>query len=313
VNKLTFECELITPMFMYGGDGRTLEIRPSEFKGMLRFWWRALHPELSLEELRKKEGEIFGNTDRKSSFRIRIFHNYQKKEYKALPHQPEIISIWDKKENKRKNVPNKKAFKLKAYLPTQNKQLEINFIIYSNDKYLTDLIKNLFILSSIIGGFGRRSRRGFGSLKINNVNGENFNHEDYFLLDNIETLIKNINPNFSFWFRRNGDSYPYIKNIDIGTISYNSYDEILKHIGQLTHDCRCGKAGVFKNEERFASPCYVSVIKKNDKYFPIITSLNIAIGNNKNLTNFQKNTISKFKKSILEKKNLCIQGRSLNV
>jgi CRISPR-associated protein Cmr1 len=47
MEKITFECEIITPMFMYGGDGKTLELRPSEFKGMLRFWWRALHPELS--------------------------------------------------------------------------------------------------------------------------------------------------------------------------------------------------------------------------------------------------------------------------
>jgi len=41
VKKVTFECEVITPMFMAGADGRKPELRPSEFKGMMRFWWRA--------------------------------------------------------------------------------------------------------------------------------------------------------------------------------------------------------------------------------------------------------------------------------
>ncbi|RUM75097.1 MAG: type III-B CRISPR module RAMP protein Cmr1, partial [Sulfurovum sp.] len=70
--ELTFECETITPMFMYGADGKTPELRPASIKGVMRFWWRAIHGNLSLEDLKEQEGEIFGDTDKKSSFSIKL-------------------------------------------------------------------------------------------------------------------------------------------------------------------------------------------------------------------------------------------------
>ena len=38
----------------------------------MQFWFRAIYENLSLENLRKKEAEIFGDTNQKSSFRIKI-------------------------------------------------------------------------------------------------------------------------------------------------------------------------------------------------------------------------------------------------
>ena len=306
MEKITFECEIITPMFMYGGDGKTLELRPSEFKGMLRFWWRALHPELSLKELKEKENDIFGSIEKRSSFRIKVCCNYVKKgKYKALPHQSDTIFIWDKKENKRKEIKNKKAFELEAYLPNSYNNFQIDFIFHKK-KYV-ELIKNLFILSTIIGGFGRRSRRGFGSIRINRIDNSEFDYENRLSIERIEELIKSINPKFNFCFikEEKNQNYPFIQNIEIGNIAYSSYNEILKHIGQMTHDCKCGKAGIFRNIDRFASPCYVSAIKKDSKYYPVITSLNIALPDNQKASKWQLNTITNFKNSILQKKNLC--------
>ncbi|MDW8109975.1 MAG: type III-B CRISPR module RAMP protein Cmr1, partial [Candidatus Kryptonium sp.] len=45
MHEITLSCSVITPMFMAGADGRTPEIRPSEFKGMMRWWWRAIKAE----------------------------------------------------------------------------------------------------------------------------------------------------------------------------------------------------------------------------------------------------------------------------
>ena len=76
MEKIIFECESITPMFMYGADGKTPELRPASIKGVMRFWWRAIHGDLPLDKLKKQEDEIFGSTDKRSSFSIKI-SNYQ--------------------------------------------------------------------------------------------------------------------------------------------------------------------------------------------------------------------------------------------
>ncbi|MEO0284585.1 MAG: type III-B CRISPR module RAMP protein Cmr1, partial [candidate division WOR-3 bacterium] len=60
--KLILKCRVITPMFMAGGDGRTPELRPSEFKGMMRWWWRAIRAEEDIKKLREEECKIFGGT-----------------------------------------------------------------------------------------------------------------------------------------------------------------------------------------------------------------------------------------------------------
>jgi len=45
---------------MYGADGRKPELRSSEVKGMMRFWWRAISADDNIENLIKDETEIFG-------------------------------------------------------------------------------------------------------------------------------------------------------------------------------------------------------------------------------------------------------------
>ena len=71
MQSITFECEVITPMFLAGADGVTPELRPPSIKGALRFWWRALNGHLELSELKRIEGKIFGDTSRRSNLIIR--------------------------------------------------------------------------------------------------------------------------------------------------------------------------------------------------------------------------------------------------
>jgi CRISPR type III-B/RAMP module RAMP protein Cmr1 len=72
MNSITFKCKTITPMLMHGADGKSAELRPASIKGILRFWWRAIHGNLPLKDLHEQEGEIFGSTDKRSSFSIKI-------------------------------------------------------------------------------------------------------------------------------------------------------------------------------------------------------------------------------------------------
>ncbi|PIY11177.1 MAG: type III-B CRISPR module RAMP protein Cmr1 [Flexibacter sp. CG_4_10_14_3_um_filter_32_15] len=71
LKTITFTCETITPMFLSGADGQTPELRPPSIKGALRFWWRAMNGHLSLEELKKQEAMIFGDTSNRSKIIIR--------------------------------------------------------------------------------------------------------------------------------------------------------------------------------------------------------------------------------------------------
>jgi len=65
VSTVTFELEVLTPMFMYGADQSEPEVRPSAIKGMIRYWWRLLRADMwrsdeGIREMRKKEKQLFG-------------------------------------------------------------------------------------------------------------------------------------------------------------------------------------------------------------------------------------------------------------
>jgi CRISPR-associated protein Cmr1 len=245
MNSITFKCKTITPMLMHGADGKSAELRPASIKGILRFWWRAIHGNLPLKDLHEQEGEIFGSTDKRSSFSIRInkYENLQIEDKNPLPH---------------KKQGDKGYHLAKALKENQTFQ-----VIISGQNL--NLIQNLFILATTLGGFGQRSRRGFGSVQI--VGSEVLSSPE-----NIEEFIKRINPQFSYTHhKQKNEEYPYIKKIEIGQ-NPNKMDELLKKISQATHDNKCGKA-LFQ-DERMASPVYVSILQFKEDYRSVITTLN---------------------------------------
>lgn len=258
---LVFKCETITPMFLSGADGRTPELRPPSIKGAMRFWWRAIHPNLSLEELRKKEGEIFGSTDEKvgrSKFGVRIRGSKMEKEdCRPLPHSVN------------------RTFTNPAY----NANSTYNLVIQTDKKHM-EYLKNIFHITTILGGFGKRNRRGFGSVHIIEINGRK--NEMSLTSENILKLLDSINPGI---FQKSGSlieiiakttsKYPYIKKIEIANKTDCMY-ELLKNIGESSHKNDCDDTGFVdtRTKKRFASPIYVSVIKNGASLFPIVTTLN---------------------------------------
>ena len=73
MDKIILKCEIVTPMFCYGADGKTPELRAPSLKGALRFWWRAIHPNLDLERLKKEETEIFGGSGDDEAKKVAFF------------------------------------------------------------------------------------------------------------------------------------------------------------------------------------------------------------------------------------------------
>lgn len=262
MKRITFECETITPMFLFGADGKIPELRAPSIKGILRFWWRAIHGDLSLEEMRTREAIIFGGTEpktRKSSFTIRIEDApklIETKKISPTPHNGD-----------------------KGAKPAIKKGTKFTILFLVRETPFSDaiLIQNLFLLTSILGALGNRSRRGFGAFKILNSNGI-YNKEA------LLRIIHSINPNFDLKKSYKNREYPWIVDFEFGK---KPLEKPMYYIGKQTHlvkDAERKKTGNVKTYEnfigksnRFASPVFVSVIEnKEGNILPIITQLYTA-------------------------------------
>lgn len=274
MHKLTFHCKTITPMFLAGADGRTPELRAPSIKGAMRFWWRAMNGHFSTKNLHKRESEIFGGTEKgqgRSKFSVNLI-NLPKEtnfEYRPLPHSKH----------------HKKQFQIPAIKPGS----EFSVKFRTHHLNIKHIVRDLFIVTTILGSFGKRSRRGFGSIKLESYedNGKRYSLDDSYdnLLSLLEEKLNSININDKDLFEKSNNSiesiiqnksYPCIKKIEIGE-EKEDINSILINIGEATHRYSwCEHLGFAKGKKRLASPIYVSVIKDKDKYYPIITTLNLV-------------------------------------
>jgi CRISPR-associated protein Cmr1 len=257
-------------MFLNGADGVIPELRAPSIKGALRFWWRALHGHLSIEQLKKAETDIFGGSG-KTVLRSQLL-------LKVLP--IDTLNV-----EKRSLVPHK-------HMPqsafTEGNQFQVQITLSSStskrDHQLTkEQAIALFQLACYLGGFGKRVRRGMGSVNILEIDGQPQNQAVD--LSFIHSLIRqfstfySLSPDKKIFYNYNGRSpqYGYITQIELGKTPNN---DLLRKVSQATHDTK-QKHGfaydpsmghAFKG--RYASPVYVSVIKNS--LLPIVTTLNLA-------------------------------------
>ncbi len=285
MQQITFNCEIITPLFLNGADGTTPELRPASIKGALRFWWRAMNGHLPLEDrkdekgnvlfkgLKTMEGEIFGGTEDtmgRSKVIIRIDEHSQTEADLKITNDAFL-------------VPHKPFMKAKAIVPKQEFKIilgltkEINGL---NIKKLADL----FWLTCTLDGFGKRTRRGMGSVKIKSyqidkqeITNPKINNEE--ILKALQNVTKPelflIQNNMIISDFRKYNAYPYIKSIEIGRTN----SQVLEKISNTTHQLH-GKNGYEASlgyaigKNRFASPIYVSTVQTEEGLKPIITTLN---------------------------------------
>lgn len=263
MKTITFECETITPMFLAGADGQTPELRPPSIKGALRFWWRAMNGHLKLEDLKKQESSIFGGTD--SSGRSKLI-------IKVL-NQPTNENIKNDYPTPHKESPTSKPFSKPSIKAGFNFRIQLSVI--DNELLSLKNADNLFEFFSIVGGLGNRSRRGFGAFKI--IKKDNVTLIQDESIENIKRLCNLVAPNFEI-NKNYTNKFPYVKDFKEST---KNFKELLKDIGKITHEFNqkygfdYGDALGKAKGGRFASPVYVSVIKKTDgKLKPIVTLLN---------------------------------------
>jgi len=310
MKSITFRCEVVTPMFLAGANGKTPELRPPSIKGAMRFWWRAVHGHWPIEDKKDDDGniiekglitqeaEIFGgggDIAKRSLFSIRVLSDLtQRTNEKPLPHHSgdekcnylnlsnscRGIKTWNKdKCQKGRRQPSISSGVF--FIELKGRGLEQN--------------KALFILSCLLGGLGKRSRRGFGSLIISGIKSNSQDCFDafdmpktldeilYFMsLFNTDYQIGHSSASLKIFLTKSSypeRQYPYIEEIQIGNNVYPDYSDLLHKVGTATHDFKNDdpSLGYAKRRDRFASPVFVSALKygAND-YRAIITTLHMA-------------------------------------
>jgi CRISPR-associated protein Cmr1 len=144
--------ETITPLFLTGADPRgEPELRATSIRGALRFWLRALLGgvigDKDLDALRKAESAVFGSTDTGASpVVVRVAGNVKHASYRPLLHNPQ------------------KTFTFSGIKPGETFSLEV--VPRRPYESVSPIVISTTALWLLLGGVGKRSRRGFGTLGL---------------------------------------------------------------------------------------------------------------------------------------------------
>ena len=311
MEKITFTCEIVTPVFSAGADGKTAELRTSSIKGLMRFWWRAINCQYTLDSevwkskpapnekqekrmvnpgLRAVETAIFGGVGeddtegQRSSFVMRVAPhpaNKKPREHRMVPHKEsgfmnqafEVGSTYDVIFQ----IPNDYTASIDLHDKHSGNFKE------KRHYFDTQKLIALFQLTCILGGIGKRVRRGMGSVAVTNILiGGDTQPIAPSTLSSIEALLKVLVPHFRYDAISNSivnvyqgrmEKYPWISKIEIGQPDRN----ITRTISDTTHKLKERDPRKYEpsmghaSRGRFASPIYASVLADNA---PVVTTLN---------------------------------------
>ncbi|MBM4330704.1 MAG: type III-B CRISPR module RAMP protein Cmr1 [Deltaproteobacteria bacterium] len=168
IQKISFDLEVITPLFLSGSDQTAVELRAQSIRGQLRYWYRALLGGVGvtdLRELQELESDLFGSTERGSAFKLRVL---RKGDQDQTPinnlnlggGKPGITYLlFSAKMNRRSFIPVGTRF-------------TIQISCWRNPRKHLQLAGCAVWCWVNLSGLGSRTRRGGGSLNVANVEGE---------------------------------------------------------------------------------------------------------------------------------------------
>jgi len=158
-NGIDVTFELITPAYAGAAETSCTDgLRPPTLKALLRFWWRAMHPELKGRKLFCRESEIFGSTDPKVGQRLRV-----------MP-----AAMWRPPDPQNRDFG--RAGSGRSYLGygipagqmiAPGERAEFALVLAAGvPRGAADELRGSLWLLSAFGGVGGRSRRGWGSVRV---------------------------------------------------------------------------------------------------------------------------------------------------
>jgi len=173
---------IVTPMFLGNADQKAISLRPPSIKGALRFWWRALNWGRCLQEagaesaalklLHRQEAHLFGSAaDEAGSGQGRFLLRVNRQ-----PALAPLETVWPQNNTGSGYL----GYGLMATADKPHREglreggefgLELRFKPNTPDTDVDAIIQTLRVWS-LFGGLGSRARRGFGSVTLLELNGE---------------------------------------------------------------------------------------------------------------------------------------------
>lgn len=288
MHRTRYTLETITPLFLRGPDGETPELRPPSFKGMLRYWWRALHPQ-PVDQLRRKESKRFGSAGDSDGGRSPV--------QLRIPHRELSTDDYD-------TVPRpSKGFPEEGFDPEQSFDLLVTIGHRADD--LIEEIDATIRLMIMLGGLGNRSRRGFGSLRLVEVDGAPQEAPE----DPLEPVEKHLrrldfpherdgrtigyNGRYS---TQDGPEYPWVRRIETGQF-WHGWQEAVQSIAEVAHQEDSSYSGDIN--PRLSSPLYVSVGADDRWCWPMLTSLNLPASTERKIHDRESDRRPSFREALL--------------
>ena len=175
VAEIAVRAEVVTPILGGSSQTRTIDdidvVRPATVRGHLRFWWRALrgHEFASPGELYLAESALWGHAATaeggRSAVEVRIavevdgstddsnIRLYDSRDGKATPG---AYALWPARSEQKTNTP-----------PAPRRQPGTRFqLLLTMPEDRRDEVCNVVRAWLLFGGYGGRTRRGLGSLKV---------------------------------------------------------------------------------------------------------------------------------------------------
>ncbi len=253
--------ETVTPLFLGGSDPRgEPELRAASFRGVLRFWLRALLGGVlgdRPDEIFKHESQVFGSTEHASPVVVQVEpHNLESKNFNPLPH---------------KQVP----FRFKGFNPDQRFDIRL----LSRSEVALERAKKALQLLCYLGGLGRRSRRGFGSLQITECElalvAESAEKLACALKERINSILLSSLPS-SFAELQNVPRFPVLHEkwaqIKVCCEEFGSWEQAIKFVMGKAHEHKNPALG--NANPRQASPVHVHVTKlSTGNYALVLTTM----------------------------------------
>lgn len=283
--ELKVTLETVTPLFLGGADPRGVpELRAASVRGALRFWLRALlggilgDQNQNLKSLRTAEAAVFGSTDTGASpVVVRIAGSPQPPQ----PYRPLLHS-------------SSKTFTFQGIKPGE----KITLTLSSRPPHdsVPDAAWGAFLTFVLLGGLGKRSRRGFGSLIVRSASNEApMQPPDYSDLVNfskqLPSLIHEVRRAIQSFLQTMGlkgsdpNSPPHFpilhgqhSKILFCKRPFQSWEEAMKEFWNVLRSDPYRDKRVFGfagSDGRQASPLHLRILKLGNSYYILITAFRV--------------------------------------
>ncbi len=316
-------------MFAHGANPKEFELRASEIKGEMRFWFRtALSSKLknNIKALKFIESYIFGDTHQKSKVIVSV-------DGKLNPRKDEIKGKSFKSGSKAVDPIKYIAYGMydkgiwHGYADRGTFKINLSFFSVKKDGSLNreeiqkieSITDSLILFYSTFGGIGAKTGKGFGSFQVKQVKSMEFDPKN--LSEKIKDAVENIYQNSKSIFESNGidfgpiksdgfPTYPFFNPLDDNDKRYgffplqsSNYVEALSCVGEkyyafrrdLDKDKKAFLGSSKKSNGRKTSILHMSLKKYNSKYHLIYVFLPSLVGESNEL-NADGQTVKLFSK-----------------